>query len=211
LRCELIATVSTRGNGFPNVTSALTNRETEGVGQRVKVAVVFKCIRILMSSNRPRPGPNQESVWDYPRPPRLESVAERIRVVFNGETIADTTGAYRVLETSHPPVYYIPPEDIREGTLDPARRTSRCEWKGRATYFTVRVNDASAPEAAWAYNNPTDRFEALAEYVAFYPSQMDACYVGDEQARAQEGDFYGGWVTSNIVGPFKGGPGTWGW
>ena len=164
-----------------------------------------------MPSKRPTPGPGQESVWDYPRPPRLEPVSDRIRVVFNGVTIADTTGAYRVLETSHPPVYYIPPDDIVDGCLDPARRTSHCEWKGRAAYFDVVVDGQSAKEAAWAYPTPTDRFEDIGDYVAFYPSKMGACYVGDEQAEAQEGDFYGGWLTSNIVGPFKGGPGTWGW
>lgn len=165
----------------------------------------------FMPSKRPTPGPGQESVWDYPRPPRLEPVSDRIHVVFNGVTIADTTDAYRVLETSHPPVYYIPPADIQDGVLDPARRTSHCEWKGRAAYFDVVVDGTRAKEAAWAYPTPTERFEDIADYVAFYPSKMEACYVGDEQAKAQEGDFYGGWLTSNIVGPFKGGPGTWGW
>lgn len=164
-----------------------------------------------MSKRRIEPGPNQESVWDYPRPPALEPVEERIRVVFNGVTIADTTRAQRVLETSHPPVYYIPPEDIQREHLSETGRTSHCEWKGRARYYDVEVGDRRAEQAAWAYPEPTQRFADIAGYLAFYPSKMDACYVGDEQAEAQEGDFYGGWITEKVVGPFKGGAGTWGW
>ncbi|NBC16766.1 MAG: DUF427 domain-containing protein [Bacteroidetes bacterium] len=164
-----------------------------------------------MNTRRIEPGPNQESVWDYPRPPALEPVDERIRVVFNGVTIADTTRAQRVLETSHPPVYYIPPEDIQMEHLSETRRTSHCEWKGRARYYDIEVGDRRAEHAAWGYPEPTPRFADVAGYLAFYPSQMDACYVGDEQAEAQEGDFYGGWITDKVVGPFKGGAGTWGW
>lgn len=162
-------------------------------------------------TKRTEPGPNQESVWDYPRPPRLERTDARIQVVFNGTSIVDTTQAYRVLETSHPPVYYVPPSDIADGVLQETARTSHCEFKGRARYYDVAVNDKRAEQAAWAYPNPTARFQEMAEYVAFYAHQMEACYVGDEQVDAQQGSFYGGWITSRVVGPFKGGPGTIGW
>lgn len=161
--------------------------------------------------DRIEPGPNQESVWDYPRPPRLEPTDKRLRVVFNDTTIVDTTGAYRVLETSHPPVYYCPPSDIVEGVLEPSGRTSHCEFKGRAHYYDVQVGNRTAKQAAWAYPDPTSRFEDMADYVAFYAHLMDACYVNDEQVDAQQGSFYGGWITSDIVGPFKGGAGTIGW
>lgn len=164
-----------------------------------------------MHSQRIEPQPGQESVWDYPRPPHLELTAKRIRIVFNGETIADTTRAYRVLETSHLPVYYLPPEDIQMQFLQSSQRTSFCEFKGRATYWTVQVGDRQVPDAAWSYASPSQRFEPIQGYLAFYPSRMDACFVDDEQVQAQAGDFYGGWVTADIVGPFKGGTGTWGW
>ncbi len=157
------------------------------------------------------PGPGQESVWDYPRPPRVEPTSRRVRVVFGGVTIADTHRALRVLETSHPPTYYIPPDDIRMEYLTPTGKRSFCEFKGSAGYYTVQVGEKRAEHAAWSYARPSSGYEAIAGYVAFYPSRMDACYVDDEQVVAQEGDFYGGWITSDIVGPFKGGPGTWGW
>lgn len=163
------------------------------------------------STSRLEPGPNQESVWDYPRPPALEPEERRIRVVLNDTVLADTTDAWRVLETSHPPVYYLPPADVAMTYLEQEARTSMCEFKGRAVYYTATVGDRSVPQAAWAYPHPTDRYADLADHLAFYPSKMDACYVGHEQARAQEGDFYGGWITDDIVGPFKGGPGTMGW
>lgn len=162
--------------------------------------------------SRPRPTePGQESVWDYPRPPRLEDVPARISVVFNDRTIADTTRAKRVLETSHPPVYYIPPDDIDAECLNPASGESWCEWKGVARYFDVVVGEVRASRAAWYYPAPTEDFASLAGYVAFYADKMDACYVDGERAHPQPGGFYGGWITSNILGPFKGGPGTRGW
>ncbi len=162
-------------------------------------------------SDRPEPGPNQESVWDYPRPPALEPCHQRIRVRFHETTIADTTDAYRVLETSHPPVYYLPPADVAMEHLEREDRTTMCEFKGRAVYFTVTVGDRSVSHAAWGYPSPVARYQALKDHIAFYASKMDACYVGDEEAHAQDGDFYGGWITDDIVGPFKGGPGTMGW
>ncbi len=161
--------------------------------------------------DRIEPGPNQESVWDYPRPPRLELADAHIRVMFGGKTIVDTTHAYRVLETSHPPVYYMPPGDIAEDVLAATPQTSHCEFKGRAQYYDVVVGEERAEQAAWAYPNPTPRFEEMAGYVAFYAHQMDTCYVDDEQVEPQPGSFYGGWITSRVVGPFKGGPGSVGW
>ena len=153
----------------------------------------------------------KESVWDYPRPPRVESTDRRVRVIFQGETIADSQQAKRVLETSHPPVYYIPPEDVRREFLHPSPRRSWCEFKGSAHYWTARVGDREAPNAAWSYPEPSQGYEAIRDHVAFYPSLMDACYVDEERVQPQQGDFYGGWITSDIEGPFKGGPGTKGW
>jgi uncharacterized protein (DUF427 family) len=157
------------------------------------------------------PAPGQESVWDYPRPPRLEPTDKRIRIIFNGQTIADTTRAYRVLETSHPPVYYIPPEDIQMACLRPCNGRSVCEWKGPAAYYTVEVDGRRAENVAWTYPNPTASFAPIKDYVAFYAAPMDVCLVDGEAARPQPGNFYGGWVTDDVVGPFKGEPGTMGW
>lgn len=164
-----------------------------------------------MNRDRIQPGPGQESVWDYPRPPRLEASTKHIQVVFNGVIIADTHRAQRVLETSHPPVYYISPEDIQSQYFTRTARSSFCEWKGQAAYYTITVGDRTAENAAWFYPNPTRSFASIKDYVAVYPSRMEACYVDGEKVTAQPGDFYGGWITSDIVGPFKGGVGTWGW
>jgi uncharacterized protein (DUF427 family) len=155
---------------------------------------------------------HQESVWDYPRPPRVEAVPERIRIVFNGETIADSTRAKRVLETSHPPSYYIPHADIRMELLSAVPNyQTYCEFKGGASYWTLKVGDRVAQRVAWSYAKPNPGYEAIKDHLAFYASRVDECYVGDERVQAQAGDFYGGWITSKIVGPFKGGPGTLGW
>ncbi len=161
--------------------------------------------------NRIEPGPGQESVWDYPRPPRLEPASRQIRIVFNGVEIASTRGAYRVLETSHPPVYYLPPADIQMQHMRRTARNSLCEWKGRAAYYTLTVGGRTAEDVAWFYPSPTAAFAPIAGYLAFYAGPMDACYVGEELVTPQPGEFYGGWITSEIVGPFKGGPGSWGW
>ncbi len=158
-----------------------------------------------------KPGPGQESVWDYPRPPRLEQTNKRIQIIFNGQTIADTRAAYRVLETSHPPVYYIPPADIEMAYLVPDSGGSWCEWKGQASYYTVEIDGRRANRVAWAYPNPTAGFKPLKDHIAFYAAPMDACYVDGERVKPQPGNFYGGWVTNDIVGPFKGEPGTMGW
>ena len=164
-----------------------------------------------MSRDRIAPGPGQESVWDYPRPPRLEESPLHIEIVFNGVTIADTHRAQRVLETSHPPVYYLPPADIKMEHLVITPQRSFCEWKGNAVYYTVVVGDKEVRLAAWGYPTPTPAFAAIQYYIAFYAHMMDACYVNGERVQPQPGNFYGGWITSNIVGPFKGAPGTWGW
>lgn len=157
------------------------------------------------------PQPGQESVWDYPRPPRLEPTDKHIRIVFNGVTIVDTHKAMRVLETSHPPTYYSPPEDIRQEYLIPSARSTFCEWKGQGSYYTVKVGDKEAIDVAWYYAHPTPAFSAIENYVAFYAAPMDACYVNDETVIPQPGQFYGGWITSDVVGPFKGEAGSWGW
>jgi len=153
-----------------------------------------------------------ESVWDYPRPPRLEATGKRLVVEFGGRVIADTTRGHRVLETSHPPTYYVPRADVAPDVLERvAGRRSFCEWKGVATYWTVRVGGRVAEAAAWSYEDPTAGFADIAGCVSFYASRMDACHVDGEPVQAQAGDFYGGWITSDVVGPFKGGPGTAGW
>ena len=163
-------------------------------------------------ANKPiEPGPGQESVWDYPRPPRLEDCSERLKIVVDDVVIAESERAKRVLETSHPPVYYIPPADIRMEMLEPTERQSWCEWKGTARYFDVVVGQRRIDSAAWSYPSPTPAFVSIRDHLAFYPHLMDACFVGEEQVQAQAGGFYGGWITSNIVGPFKGEPGTRGW
>jgi len=150
-------------------------------------------------------------VWEYPRPPRLEETDRRVEVIFGGVTLACTRRARRVLERSHPPVYYIPTEDIGMEHLAPSDATSFCEWKGRARYYDVAGGGRAEERAAWFYPQPTPRFRELTGYVAFYPSKMDACWVDGDKVEAQPGDFYGGWITPDIVGPFKGGPGTQGW
>ncbi|MBW4696722.1 MAG: DUF427 domain-containing protein [Aphanocapsa lilacina HA4352-LM1] len=165
----------------------------------------------MVYPQRIEPKPDQESAWDYPRPPRLEPVAKRLRVILCGETIADTTHGYRVLETSHPPVYYLLPENIPMEFLIRTPRSSFCEFKGVATYWTVKAGFKTAEDAAWSYENPTPEFMPMKGYLAFYANRMDGCYVGEEKVTPQPGGFYGGWITSDIVGPFKGGVGTWGW
>lgn len=169
---------------------------------------------VSIFARRPQPvpaGPGEESVWDYPRPPRLEAEARRIVVVFNGVTVVDTDRALRVLETSHPPTYYLPAGEFVAGSLVPAEGTSYCEWKGVARFWTVRAGDREAPRAAWSYPQPSGPYAALADHVALYCSAMDRCEVGGERAEPQPGEFYGGWVTSWVKGPFKGDPGTLGW
>jgi len=156
-------------------------------------------------------GRKKESVWDYPKPPRIEPSLRPVRVVFNDRIIAEANGALRVLETSHPPVYYIPPRDVQRQFLFRTDHQSFCEFKGVATYYTLKVGEKISTNAAWSYHNPSPGYESIKDYVAFYPGRVDACYIDGERVHAQESDFYGGWITSDIEGPFKGGPGTSGW
>ena len=158
-----------------------------------------------------QPTAGQESVWDYPRPPCLEDVSETLRVVWQGVEIARTGKGKRILETSHPPVYYIPLEDVKKEFLQLATRETYCEYKGVAHYYHLINHQVQEPFAAWFYPSPNKTFHALKNCLAFYPSKVDEAWVGDMRAEAQGGDFYGGWITPNIVGPFKGGDGTWGW
>lgn len=152
-----------------------------------------------------------ESVWDYPRPPRVEASSERIVVRLGGRVIVDTTSSYRVLETSHPPTYYVPKRDMAEGVLEAVGGSTFCEFKGKASYYDIVVDGKRASRAAWEYPDPPKRYAMLVDHVSIYAAHMDAVYVDEEKIEAQAGDYYGGWITSRVKGPFKGGPGTWGW
>jgi len=160
-------------------------------------------------------------VWDYPRPPRLEPTKRRIRVVHAGILLADTTHALRILETSHPPVYYIPRSDLRMEFLNPINgKHTFCEFKGEASYWSIDLAHAAdgddkrssnAEAAAWSYENPQKQYAQLAHHLAFYASRVSECWVDEERVMPQPGDFYGGWITKDVIGPFKGGVGTLGW
>lgn len=152
-----------------------------------------------------------ECVQDYPRPPRLEAVPQRLRVFLGGALVAETRRGLRVLETHHAPSYYFPPEDVRAGALQPVVGSSYCEWKGTARYFNVTMGLVTSDRAAWSYPSPTQGFAALRDHVAFYAHRMELCMVGDETVQPQPGGFYGGWVTANLQGTIKGNPGTRGW
>jgi len=155
------------------------------------------------------PGPGQESVWDYPRPPALEPDGRRVVVKVGDTVLADTTGAFRILETASPPGYYIPPEDVRQELLRPESGQTFCEWKGVASYWSVTSEPERGP-VAWSYTAPNAQFAQIERYFGFYPGRVE-CYVGDERVRPQPGGFYGGWITDEVVGPWKGEPGTGGW
>ena len=157
------------------------------------------------------PGPGQESVWDYPRPPRVEPVAARIRVVVDGRPLADTQRALRVVETAGAPVYYLPIADIDTTRLRPAASTTVCEWKGTASYVDYVDGDRRVPMIGWTYPDPSPGYAAIRDHVAFYAGRVDEAWVGDELATPQPGGFYGGWVTGAVVGPIKGEPGSFGW
>lgn len=164
-----------------------------------------------MAIRRIEPGPGQESVWDYPRPPAVEPTNQRIRVVHAGVVVADSHAAIRVLETSQPPAYYLPPGDVTPGALHASPYRTVCEWKGLTSYWSVRVGEVEIADAAWSYEDPTLRFASIRGYVAFYAQRLDECWVDDERVEANPGAFYGGWITSHVVGPFKGAPGTMFW
>ncbi|WP_322411585.1 DUF427 domain-containing protein [Microbacterium invictum] len=155
--------------------------------------------------------PGQESVWDYPRPPRIEKVDARVTITLGGEVIVDTGDVVRVLETSHPPVYYLPIGAFVEGAVTDGVGSSFCEFKGAARYLDVRGGGESRPAAAWNYPRPSGGYELLADRVAVYAQAMDRCTVDDELVTPQPGGFYGGWITSRVAGPFKGVAGSMGW
>jgi uncharacterized protein (DUF427 family) len=152
-----------------------------------------------------------ESVWDYPRPPRVEKTDRLIRIVHGGEVLAGSTRSFRVLETSHPPTYYMPDGDIRMDMLVLNNDHTVCEFKGLASYYDLVAGDITVPDVAWTYLNPRSGYEDIKGYIAFYARKLDACYVDGEKVDAQAGSFYGGWITSHITGPFKGSAGTAGW
>jgi len=165
-------------------------------------------------TNHPAPDPlepGQESVWDYPRPPRLEICTEHIEVYLGGVRIASTSQSWRVLETSHPPNFYLPHSAFLTGALVATTGSTWCEWKGRASYFDVIGGESVAQRAAWTYRQPVATYGAIAGAIAVMPGTMERCLVNGELVRAQSSGFYGGWITDQIVGPFKGGPGTNGW
>jgi uncharacterized protein (DUF427 family) len=165
--------------------------------------------RLPSDSPQPDPPPPPESVWDYPRPPRIEVNHLPLRVVHEGRVLARSSGGYRVLETSHPPTYYIPPEDVEWERLEKSRTRTLCEFKGQAHYWSLRTDEGLVADVCWAYPSPRD--PRLKDHVSFYAGRVEECWVDGERVRPQEGDFYGGWITSWIRGPFKGGAGTRGW
>ena len=172
-------------------------------------------VRRLTITRKPEntilPEPGQESVWDYPRPPTLKPDERLVTVEFGGIEIARSSSTIRVLETSHPPAFYIPPGDVLVEYFRPSERASFCEFKGQAVYFNIRVGDRTAANAAWCYPHPQPEYAAIGGYFSFYPGKMDSCTVDGDTVTPQPGDFYGGWITAEIVGPFKGEPGTEGW
>lgn len=166
--------------------------------------------------NDPMPGagraPAPERVWDYPRPPAVDACHRRVRVVLGGIVLADSTAARRVLETSHPPTIYIPPGDVRLDLLSPGpARPTVCEFKGLAHYLDAEIAGRRHRAVAWTYPEPVDAYAVLRDHISFYPGRVDEAWLGEERIVAQPGDFYGGWITSELIGPFKGGPGTLGW
>jgi uncharacterized protein (DUF427 family) len=163
---------------------------------------------------KPKPDktkPGQESVWNYPRPPALEPFEGRVAVYFNKKIIADTSAAYRVLETNHPPGFYIPPEDIDHSMLEPSALQTGCEWKGTGKYYHLKDGDSYSENVACYYDDPTKTFQPIKNYLSFYPARVDKCTVNGKRVSPQPGEFYGGWITKNIAGPFKGIEGSWGW
>jgi len=157
-----------------------------------------------------RPGPGQESVWDYPRPPRLVPDSRLVEVRLEDRVIGSTRGALRMLETASPPTVYLPPDDLDVELLQEVGGGSRCEWKGEATYWDVVVGSRRLTRVGWSYPAPFAPYESMAGFLSFYPAALE-CRIDGERVLPQPGGFYGGWVTSEIAGPFKGEPGTGGW
>ena len=151
-----------------------------------------------------KPKAGQESVWDYPLPPAIENCKKQLKVIFDGKVIADSTRAKRVLEKGNPPVYYIPADDVKMQYLSPADNKTICEWKGEANYYHLNTGGKQVRYACWFYPDPVEKFKELKNYLAFYAQKMDECYVDNELVTPQPGKYYGGWITKNIIGPFKG-------
>lgn len=164
-----------------------------------------------MKNKKITPEPGQESVWDYPRPPKLEKFQGQIKIQLKGDVIVNSNDVLRILETSHPPTYYIHRRDFKEGSLVIDSGASFCEFKGQASYYGIQSESHLVAKAAWTYHNPKKDFLLLRDRLAVYAHLMDACWVNGIKVSAQKGTFYGGWITPNIVGPFKGSPGSWGW
>ena len=156
-------------------------------------------------------GPGQESVWDYPRPAICEPTGRRVQIIHQGVTLADSTNAWRTLETSHPPTYYIPQDDIAMAHLHINSRRTLCEWKGQARYFDIVIGDKAISAGAWCYSDPTPSFAGIRDHIAFYPDPLDQCLIDGEQITPQPGQFYGGWISRYEAGPFKGIPGSQFW
>ena len=144
------------------------------------------------------PAPGRESVWDYPRPPSIDADSRRVRVLADARLVAETTAAVRVLETASPPTFYLPPDDVDADAVQPTTRCMRCEWKGQARAYDV----AGIAAAGWAYIETFPEFAAIEGYYAFYPAELH-CTVAGETVEPQAGGYYGGWITTEIVGPFK--------
>ena len=155
------------------------------------------------------PAPDQESVWDYPRPPKIVPDGRLVEVYYSDQAVARSRETYRVIETASPPSFYIPPKDVNWELLSFSAERSICEWKGVAKYWKLSSNP-KVGVVGWSYSDPTSAFEQIRDYISFYPAIL-ACYVSGERVRAQPGQFYGGWITKEIVGPFKGSPGTEYW
>jgi uncharacterized protein (DUF427 family) len=162
---------------------------------------------------RETPATGQESVWDYPRPPRAERDTRRAVVTHAGTVVVDTDDLVRVLETSHPPTFYLPRTAFTEGVLRPAQRRTVCEWKGTARYVDIVLPGTTLEAAGWWYpeGDVSATYPELADRVSLYPAPFDEITLGGERVVPQPGGFYGGWITRDVVGPFKGGPGSWGW
>jgi len=163
-----------------------------------------------MRPQRIEPNEGQESVWDYPRPPKVEASGERVIVRAGNLVIAESTSTLRVLETSQPPAYYVPRSDIAFDLLEPSAGHSYCEWKGEASYFDVVTDAKRIDQVGWTYEQPNPAFADIAGHIAFYSQKLD-CMLDGEPVTSNEGTFYGGWITSKVVGPFKGGPGSAWW
>lgn len=170
--------------------------------------------RPLSIFGHPQPdpvGPGQESVWDYPRPATCEATDRRITIIHRGVTLVDSRAAWRTLETSHPPTYYVPQKDIAMDYLRKASRRTMCEWKGQARYWNIHVGGQLIEAGAWSYSEPTPPFAPIRDYLAFYPDPLEQCLVDGELITPQPGQFYGGWISQYEAGPFKGGPGSRFW